>query len=442
MEYRDLVVIGAGASGLSAALSAKNDGIDDILIVEKDDMLGGILNQCIHQGFGVHYLGENLTGPEYAQILSQKVYQNDIDVMLNTFCIDISEDKIVTLTNEDGVHKIKAKSVILSVGARERHIKELKIPGSRPSGVYTGGLAQQILNKRGYKIGKESVIIGSGDIGLIMCRRLILNNIKVKAIIEINDKIGGNKRNFKECVEDFDVPVIKNSTICEIKGTERIEAVVVKNIKNDAKQTIKCDTLITSIGLTPNLTVPINSNMKIDSKKINMDKYNQCSIEGVFCCGNICKIYSLVDDVSYDGEYVGKIASEYIKSKNLVDIDKVEVDKSSVATDGITCLICPNGCNLKQSATGDIEGNLCEKGIEFFKDEIINKKRSITSTVKIKNSKDRLPIKTSKPLEFKYIYEAVNIIDNMEVSSPVKMGDIIIENILNTGVNIVSCRDI
>lgn len=173
-----------------------------------------------------------------------------------------------------------------------------------------------------------------------------------------------------------------------------------------------------------------------------MDKYNQCSIEGVFCCGNICKIYSLVDDVSYDGEYVGKIASEYIKSKKLVDIDKVEVDKSSISTDGITCLICPNGCNLKQSSTGDIEGNLCEKGIEFFKDEIINKKRSITSTVKIKNSKDRLPVKTSKPLEFKYIYEAVNIIDNMEVSSPVKMGDIIIENILNTGVNIVSCRDI
>lgn len=320
-----IVIIGGGPAGLAAAVSAKENGVDDILILERDRELGGILNQCIHNGFGLHTFKEELTGPEYAQRYIDMVLEKEIPYKLNTMVLDIEakEDgkKVVTAMNrEEGVLKIAAEAVILAMGCRERTRGALAVPGHRPAGIYTAGTAQRLVNLEGYMPGKEVVILGSGDIGLIMARRMVLEGAKVKLVAEIMPKSGGLQRNIVQCLNDFDIPLKLNHTVVDIKGKERVEAVVIAKVDDKLKpipgteETITCDTLLLSVGLIPEneLTEAMGAeiNRKTNGPEVN-DRL-ETAVAGVFACGNVLHVHDLVDKVSKEACRAGAEAAKYI----------------------------------------------------------------------------------------------------------------------------------
>ena len=334
---KDLVIIGGGPEGMSAAVAAYESGIRDILILERDENLGGILQQCIHNGFGLHKFGEELTGPEYAWKYEQKVRELDIPVKLNTMVLDITDDKVITATNsEDGIFQIKAKAIILAMGCRERSKGALNIAGTRPAGIYSAGTAQKYVNIKGYMPGKSVVILGSGDIGLIMARRMTLEGAKVNAVCELMPYSGGLARNIEQCLNDFNIPLKLSHTVVEIHGKERVEGVTIAKVDEnrrpiaETREFIPCDTLLLSVGLIPENELTTGAGVEI-SRITNgavVDQDRQTSIEGVFACGNVLHVHDLVDFVSEEAEIAGKSAAEYIKG------EKAETVDVNIKTDG------------------------------------------------------------------------------------------------------------
>lgn len=319
----DLVIIGGGPAGMSAAVSAYESGIKDILILEHDSHLGGILQQCIHNGFGLHKFGEELTGPEYAARYEQKVKQYGIEYKLNTMVLDIDADKKVTAVNKaDGIFTVSAKAVILAMGCRERPKGALNIAGTRPAGIYSAGTAQKLVNMKGYMPGKDVVILGSGDIGLIMARRMTLEGAKVHAVCELMPYSGGLARNIQQCLNDFDIPLMLSHTVTQIHGKDRVAGVTVAKVGDDRKpicgteRYIPCDTLLLSVGLIPENELTKKANVTLDriTNGAVVDQNRQTDIDGIFACGNVLHVHDLVDFVSDEAETAGKSAAEYIKS--------------------------------------------------------------------------------------------------------------------------------
>ena len=328
---RELVIIGGGPAGMSAAVAAYENGIKDILILERDDSLGGILRQCIHNGFGLHKFKEELTGPEYAYRYEKKVKELNIEFKLNTMVLEITEDKKVIATNsEDGIFEIQAKSIILAMGCRERAKGALNIAGSRPAGVYSAGTAQKLVNMKGYMPGKEIVILGSGDIGLIMARRMTLEGAKVKAVCELMPYSSGLARNIQQCLNDFDIPLRLSHTVVKLHGNERLTGVTIAKVDNNRqpiKETyefIPCDTLLLSCGLIPEneLTKGVGATLSPITNGSVVDQNRETNVEGVFSCGNVLHVHDLVDYVSEEAEIAGRSAADYIKgiSKKTVNI--------------------------------------------------------------------------------------------------------------------------
>ena len=322
MKEYDLVVIGGGPAGLAAAVAAKKAGLDNLLILERDNELGGILNQCIHNGFGLHTFKEELTGPEYAGRFIQQVKELEIPYKLNTMVLDLAKDKTVTAMNrEDGLFQLKPKAVILAMGCRERPRGALNIPGTRPAGIFTAGTAQRLVNMEGYLPGRKVVILGSGDIGLIMARRMTLEGAKVQVVAELMPYSGGLKRNIVQCLDDFGIPLKLSHTVVDIQGRERLEGITLAQVENGkpiagTEEYYDCDTLLLSCGLIPENELSRGAGVDINpiTNGPVVNESLETSIPGVFAAGNVLHVHDLVDYVSEEAAAAGRHAVQYIRS--------------------------------------------------------------------------------------------------------------------------------
>ena len=406
----DLVIVGGGPAGLAAAASAKRNGIDSIIILERDHELGGILNQCIHNGFGLHTFKEELTGPEYAGRFIDQVEELKIEYKLNTMVMDIRGDKVVTAMNrEDGLFEIKARAIILALGCRESPRGALNIPGYRPAGIYSAGTAQRLVNIEGFMPGREVVILGSGDIGLIMARRMTLEGAKVKVGAELMPFSGGLKRNIVQCLDDFGIPLKLSHTVVDIDGKERVKGITLAQVDSTGKpvpgteEYYACDTLLLSCGLIPENE--LSRNMGVDIEPItngpSVNESLETNIEGVFACGNVLHVHDLVDFVSEEASAAGKNAAKYIKNGGKA----VEVSHETVALcpEGIVRYTVPKTLNVERMddeitvrfRVGAVQKNCCIS--TYFDDErMMRRKRPVVAPGEMEEVK----LKKEKLLEY------------------------------------------
>lgn len=369
----DVIVIGGGPAGLASALAARNNGAQRVLVIERDKELGGILNQCIHNGFGLHHFKEELSGPEYAGRYINEVKASDIEVLLDTMVIEITEDKTVYATNkEKGYMVLRAKALVLNMGCRERTRGAIAIPGDRPAGVFTAGAAQRYVNIEGYMPGKRVVILGSGDIGLIMARRMSLEGAKVLACVELMPYSNGLNRNIVQCLHDYDIPLYLSHTITDIQGKDRVEKVCVSKVDDHgqpipgSEMEFECDCVLLSVGLIPENELSRSAGIQMDPRTNGPVVYEnmETSIPGIFASGNVVHVHDLVDFVSDESERAGRAAGAYAAQG--------EIPRENI-------LHAQPGEGVGYTVPQNIRRDAIDKGVEFF-----FRVRKVQENVKIK----------------------------------------------------------
>lgn len=360
MKNYDLIIVGGGAAGMSAAISSYDNGVKSILIIERENELGGILNQCIHLGFGLHYFKEEMSGPNYANRLIKKLEERpEIEVMLGSFVMEINKQKQVLISNEDGKGWLQAKSIVLGVGSYERNASMIRLPGKRLNGIYNAGSAQKYMNVYGSLVGKKVFILGSGDIGLIMARRMTLEGAEVLGVAELMPYSNGLMRNIVTCLEDFDIPLYLSHTVTNTTGDRNLESVTISKIDDKmqpiagSEKTFECDTLLLAVGLIPVTELMQQLDLELDprTKSVIIDSTYQTSIPGIFVCGNSLHVHDLVDYVSKESDIVGKYVATYIKGEIKVDEHNVPIE---------------NGENIGYVMPQSINVENAEKNVELF----------------------------------------------------------------------------
>ena len=465
---KDLVIIGGGPAGMAAALAAYEKGVTDILILERDQELGGILNQCIHNGFGLHTFKEELTGPEYAARYIERVKEKKIPHLLNTMVVDIQGGApchVTAMNKEQGMFQIEAKAVILAMGCRERSRGALSIPGYRPAGIYSAGTAQRYVNIEGRMPGREIVVLGSGDIGLIMARRMTLQGARVKLVAEIMPYSGGLKRNIVQCLDDFGIPLKLSHTVTEIHGKDRVEGVTVSKVDENLKpipgseEYVACDTLLLSCGLIPENELSQGAGARMDDVTQGpvVNARLETTVRGIFACGNVLHVHDLVDNVSKESAEAGAFAADYIlhgeqewgeavrpkipaKSKCAPPADRD-------AESQLICIGCPVGCLItaKKGEDGSllITGNTCKKGEEYARNEMTAPVRTVTSIIRLASGNGKVvPVKTETEIPKEKIGECMKVIKAASAFAPIAVGDVMIADVAGTGVNIVATANI
>ena len=461
MEQKDVVIIGGGPAGLAAAVELHKQGIRNMIILEREAMLGGILRQCIHDGFGLGRFGESLSGPEYAQAFIDEVNKREIPYETSATVLSLTADRVVTASTRSGLRQYQAKAVVLAMGCKERSRGALGIPGERPAGVFTAGTAQAYMNLYNRMPGKEVIILGSGDIGMIMARRMTLEGAHVQAVFELMPYPSGLPRNIVQCLDDYNIPLYLSHTVTEIHGRNRLTGVTISEVDANRRpipgteKEYKCDTLILSVGLIPENKLLEDAGIAIDphTNGAFVDENLQTNVPGVFSAGNVLHVHDLVDNVSKEAEQAGFHAAEYIRNKpegfgravrpKIPEKSKSVIPEGRDASKTLICIGCPKGCMITVDKEEDgslvITGNSCRIGENYARNEMTAPKRGLTSMIRVEKGYDPVvPVKTRGEIPKDKIEDCMEIIRNTTVTAPVKLGEVLIRNAAGTGVDIVA----
>ncbi len=484
MERCDLVIIGAGPAGLAAAIAAREAGVQDILILERDSEPGGILNQCIHSGFGLHAFKEELTGPEYAQRYIDRAAELNIPCLLSTTVLELSNKRVVTAMNrEKGLFQIMAGAVILAMGCRERARGSLNIPGFRPAGVYSAGTAQRLINMEGCLPGREVVILGSGDIGLIMARRMTLEGAHVQIVAELMPYSSGLKRNIVQCLDDFGIPLKLSHTVVDIHGRECVTGVTIAQVDENRRpipgteRRYECDTLLLSVGLIPENDLSRAAGVEI-SPITNGPAVNESletSVPGIFACGNALHVHDLVDFVSEEAAAAGRSAAMFLTGSIASSDKEIRITATNdvqytvpshlrrermddaattrlrvadvIEKRELTCICCPTGCSLtvtlESGAVSGVDGGICKRGDEYARREVISPMRMLTTTLPVLNGdRSTVAVKTKGEVPKALLLNCARALRDITLTAPIQAGDVVCPDILGTGIDVIAVKEV
>lgn len=500
MEQADVLIVGAGPGGLAAAKGAKAAGAERVIILERDSRPGGILNQCVHDGFGLVRYQQQLTGPEYAVQAEREAEESEAELLCGHHVVSITPDHVVTAISPDGLKEICAKAIVLATGCRERTRGAIAIPGSRPAGVFTAGVVQNFVNLKNIMPGRRVVILGSGDVGMIMARRLTLEGSDVVAVIEVLPEPAGLSRNVSQCLYDYGIPIYCGHTVSKIIGKKKLEAIEMSqlddcgNVVPGTERVIECDALVLSVGLIPENEVAQTAGVALDagSNGVMTDSCMQTSVPGIFSCGNSRRIMDLADYVSEQGELAGWNAAVYAAScdrqrpggemsdgeergcekrdNETPDCEMRDCEMSDLGMrtweearstpmakgfpqpNTVTCSLCPKGCQIRfDEETGTYEGNGCKRGIAFAEQERLDPKRFLTTTIKVaaedgydpEASAVLLPVRSDVPISLKRLPSAVKELQSVTVARPIPCGSVVatISDGEGNPVSILACAD-
>ena len=451
MERYDVAIIGGGPGGLAAAAGAREAGADRVLILERDARTGGILNQCIHDGFGLVRYKAMLTGPEYALRARREAEDAGVTVWTGAMVTGLTRDRRITAVTRHGLKQVEAGAVVLATGCRERTRGAIAIPGTRPAGIFTAGAAQNLINTKNLMVGRRVVILGSGDIGLIMARRMTLEGARVLCVAEMRPAPGGLERNIRQCLYDFDIPLYLQTTVTNIFGRKRLEGVELSRVDETGSpipgtaEQVDCDTLLLSVGLIPENEIGAMAGVRLDplTNGAITDNYLQTSVPGIFSCGNCRRVMDLADFVTVQGLAAGYNAGACVLGRELKPMPEETnhtMAKGLPQPGVLTCVLCPKGCRVTIDAQGETDGNQCPKGEEYARQEVKAPVRVLTTTLKRADG-TLLPVKTGKPVPRERMKEFAEALRTVTVpAGPLPCGAVAIKDPFGVGADIVAAE--